>query len=572
MKPVRAAITAEDILALTDPSETCDRLPPLETLSRDAFMQATIGIAFANRDGSYRYCNETFSLLLGFSAAELNRQSITSLTLVDDLEPTTAGLERLWAGKIDQLDVEKRCVHKDGSALWVRVTTSLIRHGEKPVCTVEFVRDISARKKMAAALLQSRTLLATAIAELPHALLACDANGVATNYNRAAIELFGIRIEDTTAAGAGADLIRSKIYRPGGTTPIPHEENPQACALRGEDVSDVEYVMVTPSGASRTTLSSARRLVGPAGEALGAVWMVQDITERRRAEQELDHVHKQLLVASRHAGMAEVATNVLHNVGNVLNSVNVSASVVSERIKKSKCVKLGQVAALLTEHARDLASFLTGPKGRHVPGYLQELAADLVSERDTAVSELTELRGNVEHIKEIVAMQQSYAKRGGLVETVDIRGLVEDSLRMNEGAFSRHGVRMSREYEDVPPIQVDRHKVLQILVNVIRNAKYACDEAQGDDKRVTVRIRSTNGSLLISIIDTGVGIPKENLERIFNHGFTTRADGHGFGLHSSALAAKEMGGTLHAESAGPGQGATFTLALPLVSPEYVDAK
>jgi signal transduction histidine kinase len=207
-----------------------------------------------------------------------------------------------------------------------------------------------------------------------------------------------------------------------------------------------------------------------------------------------------------------------------------------------------------------------------MPAYLQELAADLVDERDTAVAELTELRGNVEHIKEIVAMQQSYAKRGGLIETVDIRGLIEDSLRMNEGAFSRHGVRMSRDYADVPPIQVDRHKVLQILVNVIRNAKYACDEAQGNAKQITVRIRATNESVLISVIDTGVGIPKENLERIFSHGFTTRVDGHGFGLHSSAIAAKEMGGTLRAESAGPGQGATFTLALPLVSPEYLDAK
>src|SRR5579863_7636743 len=214
MKPAHGAITAEDILALTDPSEACDRLPPLETLSRDAFMQATIGIAFANRDGSYRHCNEAFSLLLGFSAGELTRQSITSLTLIDDLEATAAGLKRLWAGEIEQLDVEKRCIHKDGSALWVRVTTSLIRHGDAPVCAVEFLRDISPRKKMAAALLQSRTLLATAFAELPHALLACDVNGVATNYNRVAVELFGIPSEDAMAAGGGAELIRSKIYRP----------------------------------------------------------------------------------------------------------------------------------------------------------------------------------------------------------------------------------------------------------------------------------------------------------------------------------------------------------------------
>jgi len=131
---------------------------------------------------------------------------------------------------------------------------------------------------------------------------------------------------------------------------------------------------------------------------------------------------------------------------------------------------------------------------------------------------------------------------------------------------------LSRDFEDVPPIQVDKHKVLQILVNVIRNAKYACDEAKAGERRVTVRVRAANDSVLISVIDTGVGIPKENLNRIFNHGFTTRPDGHGFGLHSSALAAKELGGSLHAESAGPGQGATFTLTLPLASPEPLDAR
>jgi len=169
-------------------------------------------------------------------------------------------------------------------------------------------------------------------------------------------------------------------------------------------------------------------------------------------------------------------------------------------------------------------------------------------------------------------MQQSYARRGGVIDTLDIRVLVEDSLRMNEGAFSRHGVVLSRDFEDVPPIRVDKHKVLQILVNVIRNAKYACDEAKAGERRVTVRVRAANDSVLISVIDTGVGIPKENLNRIFNHGFTTRPDGHGFGLHSSALAAKALGGSLHAESAGPGQGATFTLTLPFASPESLDAQ
>jgi PAS domain S-box-containing protein len=568
MKIASAASATAELPILTDPLEAPAHPRQMEALFRNTVEHAPVGIAFANPDGSFRHCNRAFCSMLGFSAEELSRESIASLTLRDDRESTLAGHARLWRGDIAHLDVEKRYVRKDGSALWVRVTTSLVRDGgAEPVCSVEFLRDISARKQMAAALLQNQTLLATVIAELPLALLACDVTGRVTHYNRAAVELFGIPAKDAAALPRDAYPITSQVYRPDGTTPVPREARPLARALRGDDVSDVELVIVPPTGAVRASLSSARRLVGPAGQALGAVAVVQDITERRLAEQELEQVHKQLLDASRQAGMAEVATNVLHNVGNVLNSVNVSASLVAERIAKSKCTRLGQVASLLTEHAGDLASFLAGAQGKHLPGYLRELAEDLVSERDTASAELSALRSNVEHIKEIVAMQQSYARRGGMTETLDIRVLVEDSLRMNEGAFSRHGVTTIRDYEDVPLIEVDKHKVLQILVNVIRNAKYACQDTKAGEKRVTVRLRATNASVFISVIDTGVGIPRENLDRIFSHGFTTRPDGHGFGLHSSALAAKALGGSLHAESAGPGQGATFTLALPLASPE-----
>jgi signal transduction histidine kinase len=164
-------------------------------------------------------------------------------------------------------------------------------------------------------------------------------------------------------------------------------------------------------------------------------------------------------------------------------------------------------------------------------------------------------------------MQQNYARLGRVTDLVDIRTLVEDSLRMNEAAISRHGITLVRDFGDVPPILLDKHKVMQILVNVIRNAKYACDESGSAEKRVTVRVTSTHEAMLIAVIDSGVGIPPENLERIFRHGFTTRKDGHGFGLHSCALAAKDLGGSLQAESAGPGQGATFTLTLPLTQPE-----
>jgi len=389
-----------------------------------------------------------------------------------------------------------------------------------------------------------------------------------THHNHAAAELFGIPAdENDRAVPRNPYPLTSRVYLADGTTPVPREDRPLARTLLGDKVRDAEYVILRPDGVRRTVFTSAQRLVGQSGQPLGALAVIEDITERRLAEEELERVHKQLLVASRQAGMAEVATNVLHNVGNVLNSVNVSASIVSERVRKSKCAGLARVAALLSEHASDLTAFLTGSQGRHLPVYLQELAVELIAERDVANAELAQLRGNVEHIKEIVAMQQSYARRSGLTDIVDIRTLVEDSLRMNAGAFSRHGVTLVRDFQEVPPITVDKHKVLQILVNVIRNAKYACDESTSSLKRVTVRVRTADGTMLIAVIDTGVGIPPENRERIFSHGFTTRKDGHGFGLHSCALAAKDLGGSLQAESAGPGQGATFTLTLPLTQPE-----
>ena len=563
--------SADRSLAGQDVDALLGEAPPrrVETLFRNTVEGAPVGIAFADREGRYRHCNRAFCAMLGFDTEDLQRESMESLTHAADLESSTAGLQRLWRGEISHLVVEKRYLRKSGGALWVHATTSLVGDGgSEPECSVEFLVDISARKQMAAALLQNQILLTTVIAELPIALVACDVRGQVTHHNRAAAELLGIPAQDAVqAAPRNPYPLTSQVYLADGITPAPREDRPLARTLLGDNVRDAEFVIVRPDGLRRTVLSSAQRLTGEAGQPLGALAVVEDITERRLAEQELERVHKLLLVASRDAGMAEVATNVLHNVGNVLNSVNVSASIVSERIRKSKCVGLARVAALLSEHASDLTSFLAGSQGSHMPVYLQELAADLIAERDAAGAELAVLRGNVEHIKEIVAMQQSYARRGGVAEMVDIRTLVEDGLRMNEGAFSRHGVSVVRDFQEVPLITVDRHKVLQILVNVIRNAKYACDESTSAEKRVTVRVRAVDGTMLISITDTGVGIPPENLERIFSHGFTTRKDGHGFGLHSCALAAKDLGGSLRGESAGRGQGATFTLTLPLTRTE-----
>jgi C4-dicarboxylate-specific signal transduction histidine kinase len=291
----------------------------------------------------------------------------------------------------------------------------------------------------------------------------------------------------------------------------------------------------------------------------------REIAERKRAEHQLADAHTQLVETSRQAGMAEVATGVLHNVGNVLNSVNVSATLVSDRVRQSKGENLLKASMLLREHAEHLEEFFAkDPRARLLLDYLPNLGAHLNEERAEMLNELELLTKNLDHIKDIVSMQQSYAKVSGIIEPVSIASLADDALQIHEAALTRHGVQVAREYADVPLVAVDKHKVLQILVNLIRNAKYAMDEHERSDKRVVVSIGLIGSNTVrVQVKDNGVGIPPENLVRIFSHGFTTKKEGHGFGLHSCALGARDMGCSLSAESDGPGKGATFTLDLPI---------
>jgi len=240
----------------------------------------------------------------------------------------------------------------------------------------------------------------------------------------------------------------------------------------------------------------------------------------------------------------------------------------ADNLRKSKAGNVSKVVGLLREHQADLGAFLTSDaNGKQIPGYLAQLAEHLAGEQARALKELAQLQKNIEHIKDIVTMQQSYARISGVTETVQVSTLVEDALRMNASALVRHDVEAIREFAQVPPIAVEKNKVLQILVNLVRNAKQACDESGRPDKQITVRVANSDARVQISVADNGVGIPPENLTRIFNHGFTTRKDGHGFGLHSGALTARELGGSLSAHSEGPGHGATFTVELPLHPPQ-----
>jgi len=288
---------------------------------------------------------------------------------------------------------------------------------------------------------------------------------------------------------------------------------------------------------------------------------------KERALAELAEAQKRLIDMSRLSGMAEVATGVLHNVGNVLNSVNVSASLVATKIGEFRLDHLAAAIDMLEQHRTDAGTFLReDPKGQRLIPYLSNLGHVLRQDCQTALSELHHLQNHIGHIKTIVATQQNYAKVSGLIEELRLADLAEGALRIVEPGLERHQIRVERDFQDLPPLAADKHKILQILLNLLRNAKEAIRQSQRQPGLIRISIRRHNHDRVrIEVQDSGTGLAAENLTRIFAHGYTTKANGHGFGLHSGALAAQQMSGSLWAESQGLGHGAAFILELPLLS-------
>ena len=310
-------------------------------------------------------------------------------------------------------------------------------------------------------------------------------------------------------------------------------------------------------------ISSCRRLVRASGEQIQII--AHDITERKQAEAKLAELNRQLRDASRRAGRAEVAANVLHNVGNVLNSVNVSTTLIYEGLRESKIPSLARLVSLLDTHRADLGDFFTAdPKGVQFIQYFGQLSTHLRHERETMLNDLKSLARNVEHIKGIVAEQQDHRVGALLIERVALDALVEQAIAVCTAADGASTVPVVCELAPLPRIPLDEHRVLQILVNLLRNARQSVARAAQPDGLVTVRTELAAGGIVrVQVRDNGVGIRAEDRTRIFAHGFTTQPGGHGFGLHGSALAAQLMGGSLRAESDGLGLGAVFVLELPV---------
>jgi PAS domain S-box-containing protein len=546
-------------------------------------------IYFKDRQSRFRRCSQAVHERFGVALQDFVGK--TDFDFFQDIQARQffeAEQEMMRTGQGFQGKVEREIL-KDGTERWALSSKMPLRNKAGEIIgTFGVNKDITDLKRTESQLACERDLLTTLLHNTPDAIYFKDLQSRFVRVSRSKVESalamarshYQMSSKDDPSASPPAHLAGPAEfwqYLSGKTDfDIYPEararssfEDEQAIIRIGASLGGKLEKTVYPDGKVSWCVTSKMPWRAHDGRIIGTFGISKDVTFIKEAEGKLEKSHKQLMEASRQAGMAEVATTVLHNVGNVLNSVNISASVVFDKVVNSKSANLAKAADMLREHAADLPGYLASdPKGSKLPAYLAALAQCLADEQTEMLAELSSLHANIEHIKEIVAMQQAYAKAAGLQETLNATELIEDSLRLNAGAFERHNVLVVREYLPTPALVADKHKVLQILVNLIRNAKYALEDHTDGDKRLILRAEpGENGTVKISVLDNGVGIPAENLTRIFEHGFTTRKNGHGFALHSGALAARQMGGTLTCQSAGPGQGAAFTLELPIHPPE-----
>ena len=266
-----------------------------------------------------------------------------------------------------------------------------------------------------------------------------------------------------------------------------------------------------------------------------------------------------------HAGKAEIATDVLHNIGNALNSVHVGVSLISETVRESKVLYLKRAVDLLRQHEADLAVFLRDDKrGQMLPCYLSDVTDSLLKERSNVATELERLTRHLKHIDAIVSTQQEHAVLRHVHDEVALDALLNDVEELLHTSLANTGIRIQRDYEPIPSVWTDRQKLVQVLLNILKNAVESIQSAtEYGNGRIELRLgRQSDERAFIEVIDNGVGILEQHLIQIYSHGFTTKPNGHGFGLHSCANLVKQLGGSIQAFSQGVGQGASFRIELP----------
>lgn len=379
-----------------------------------------------------------------------------------------------------------------------------------------------------------------------------DAKGRLLMMNPAASEMFGydpagcenLKIEDLLNKKLGSLLKEIKE------------------ALRAQDTYKDEVVGTRATGETFAVEVHAR--YRQTEEASSLLVIAHGLLPVQGSELSESELNKKLGQLAYQAGIGQVATGVLHNVGNILNSINIGTQNLAEMVKDSKIPQLLKANALLRANLHQLQNFVeTHPSGQLLPEYYQRVGRFLAHDNKNMITELNELQAHINLVKELIATQQDYAKLDLSRKRLNLAGLIDDAITIELLSLQKHDVTVKKDYKISPRIFADNSKILHVFLNLIKNAKEAMIASARKERILEIDIEATeNGGCLVIIRDNGVGVSQSKLQQMFQYGFTTKLEGHGFGLYTSLRAMQELGGAISAHSEGPGQGTEFRLTFP----------
>ena len=334
-----------------------------------------------------------------------------------------------------------------------------------------------------------------------------------------------------------------------------------AC-LEKQKGCDAVFECERPDGSSYQAKCRIRPISNAAQEFIGFVAYHRDISQQRSLEDENQKLQCQVTEAAKHAASVAMTHSALENVADALTTANVMTGLVLNRVKSFAPTRIEQAGALIEQHVDDLAAFVRhDEQGRHLPAYLKSLASRISRENNLLKEEIGRLQTGIVAARDLVERQKDHTRLAQFLEPVQLNDILRDALL---AVPMGDDVQVVEAMDNaLPKVHADRRKLMQVMVNLLSNARHALRVSGKTALTLQVRTFLHDDKVVLEIADNGCGIPPERIRRVFRRGNSAWAEGRGYGLYCSQQAAEEMGGELAAQSEGESSGATFRFALPL---------
>ncbi len=578
---IGGAIVFRDVTQLNEVKRqletTIAELQTQNALMDAIFNSISDGIVVADKTGKYVMFNETAKEMAGYDPKNVytGQASETFGLFQPDSEiPFPADeLPLVQALRGDHSDDVKMCIRnpKLPHGLDINISARPIYDENGGVNGgVSVIRDISERKAAENQLiamndqLTAQSLLQQSIFNsISDAVVVADEAGHIIMANPSTERIVGL------AASSATDVIRReqwfreyRFFKPDGVTPWPMDQLPMIQALRGESIDNVEIFIKNdkiPDGVHVS--ASSRPLQDNDGNKTGAVVVFHDITDRIKSEEALAQAFAQ--------GRLEIVDTILHNIGNAINSVTVGIDTVYNLLADDLLVRrLTALAEALKQHEDNLADYIANdPQGQKALPFLLTLSQDFKVADEKLRQTVGRIRDRTRHIVDIIRTQNSYQETSGTSKDINLAAAISDAIKMLQDSIDKRHIQIEIDCDNAPEeIRIQESQFHQMLVNLTKNAIEAIDELANsggltEEPHIQIRAYIDGDYLCIDITDNGIGVAPEDIDKIFGAGFTTKKQGNGLGLHSSANFVISSGGQILPFSEGKGKGTTIRIML-----------